>query len=86
MCACVSVRVRVRVRVRVCVCVCVRVYQFGAPSRCQLFVGGRAAGGARTVMHFDQYDNIFMQLAGRKTFLLFDPLQTGRLAPYPVRS
>lgn len=58
--------------------------RFGPAARCQLFVGGRCAAGARTVMHFDQYDNIFMQLAGRKTFLLFDPLQTGKLAPYPI--
>ena len=57
---------------------------FGPPARCQLFVGASAAAGARTVTHFDQYDNVFLQLAGRKTFLLFDPLQTGALAPYPI--
>lgn len=57
---------------------------FGAPARCQLFVGADAAAHARTVLHFDQYDNIFMQLSGRKTFLLFDPLQTGCLGPYPI--
>ena len=58
--------------------------RFGAPARCQLFVGTAAAGGARTTMHYDQYDNIFLQLAGRKTFLLFDPLQSGRLGMYPI--
>ena len=57
---------------------------FGPPSRCQLFVGASAAAYARTVLHFDQYDNCFMQLSGRKTFLLFDPLQSGRLYPYPI--
>ena len=58
--------------------------RFGAPARCQLFVGAAAAAGARTVLHYDQYDNVFLQLSGRKTFLLFDPLQTGKLAPYPI--
>ena len=35
-------------------------------------------------LHFDQYDNFYLQLAGTKTFRLFDPAQSGRLAPYPV--
>ena len=35
-------------------------------------------------LHFDQYDNFYLQLAGTKTFRLFDPSQSGRLAPYPV--
>jgi hypoxia-inducible factor 1-alpha inhibitor (HIF hydroxylase) len=58
--------------------------KFGMPSRAQLFVGTAAAAHARTVLHFDQYDNVFMQLSGRKTFLLFDPLQSGSLYPYPI--
>lgn len=57
---------------------------FGRPERCQLFVGANAAAHARTQLHFDQYDNCFMQLSGRKTFLLFDPLQSGRIYPYPI--
>jgi hypoxia-inducible factor 1-alpha inhibitor (HIF hydroxylase) len=57
---------------------------FGPPQRCQLFVGAKAADHARTVLHFDQYDNCFMMLSGRKTFLLFDPTQTGRLHAYPI--
>ncbi|EOD31469.1 hypothetical protein EMIHUDRAFT_314391 [Emiliania huxleyi CCMP1516] len=65
----------------------------GAWTVCQLFVGSAATGGARTrlhsleaehVLHFDQYDNFYLQLAGTKTFRLFDPSQSGRLAPYPV--
>ncbi|EOD20080.1 hypothetical protein EMIHUDRAFT_451080 [Emiliania huxleyi CCMP1516] len=43
--------------------------------------------GAWTVcqlLHFDQYDNFYLQLAGTKTFRLFDPSQSGRLAPYPA--
>ena len=45
-----------------------RAGRFGPPARCQLFVGASAAANARTVLHFDQYDNVFMQLSGRKTF------------------
>jgi hypoxia-inducible factor 1-alpha inhibitor (HIF hydroxylase) len=62
----------------------VQAGSFGQPSRCQLFVGADAAAHARTVLHFDQYDNIFMQLSGEKTFLLFDPLQSGKICPYPI--
>eukprot|EP00967_Tisochrysis_lutea_P090929 scaffold130278_cov35-Tisochrysis_lutea.AAC.1 len=51
---------------------------------CQLFVGNSATAGARTRMHFDQYDNFYLQISGTKTFRLFDPTQTGNLAPYPV--
>lgn len=58
--------------------------RFGPAQRCQLFVGAAAAAHARTVLHFDQYDNVFIQLSGRKTFLLFDPAQSGCLAPYPI--
>ena len=45
--------------------------RFGPPQRAQLFVGAAAAAHARTVLHYDQYDNVFMQLSGEKTFLLF---------------
>ena len=48
-----------------------------------LFVGGRTAGGARTRLHFDQVDNIYLQVSGVKRFRIFDPSQAGALAPYP---
>ena len=35
--------------------------RFGPWQRCQLFVGTAAAGGARTNLHFDQYDNLLFQ-------------------------
>ena len=62
----------------------VQTGRFGPPSRCQLFVGAASAAGARTALHFDQYDNVFVQIAGSKTFVLFDPYQSGHLYPYPV--
>jgi len=58
--------------------------RFGPPARAQLFLGTGAAANARTILHFDQYDNMFMQLAGRKTFILYDPLEGGHLYPFPV--
>ena len=48
-----------------------------------LFVGGRTAGGARTRLHFDQVDNLYLQVSGVKRFRIFDPRQSGCLAPYP---
>jgi hypoxia-inducible factor 1-alpha inhibitor (HIF hydroxylase) len=51
---------------------------------CQLFVGNSATAGAHTRMHFDQYDNFYLQVSGTKTFRLFDPTQAGHLSPYPV--
>eukprot|EP00966_Prymnesium_polylepis_P136417 3152114-Prymnesium_polylepis.1 len=50
----------------------------------QLFVGTAAAESARTNLHFDQYDNIFMQLSGTKSFLLIPPSESGNLYPYPI--
>ena len=57
---------------------------FGPWQRCQLFVGSAAAQGARSILHFDQYDNLFVQLSGTKRFRIFDPQQTAALYPYPV--
>ena len=34
-------------------------------------------------MHFDQVDNLYLQLAGTKRFRIFPPGQTGALYPYP---
>ncbi|KAL1519642.1 hypothetical protein AB1Y20_023153 [Prymnesium parvum] len=56
---------------------------FGPWQRCQLFVGS-ATVGARSILHFDQYDNLFLQIAGEKRFRIFDPDQTGCLYPYPI--
>ena len=39
---------------------------FGPWQRCQLFVGAEAAAGARSILHFDQYDNLFLQVFGRQ--------------------
>lgn len=36
-------------------------------------------------MHFDQVDNVFLQVSGRKAFLLFEPRAGARgLYPFPV--
>ena len=48
-----------------------------------LFVGAKSAGGARTRLHFDQVDNVYLQVAGTKRFRIFDPAQGARLGPYP---
>ena len=49
-----------------------------------LFVGcGRSAAGARTRLHFDQVDNLYLQVAGVKRFRVFDPSQGASLASYP---
>jgi hypoxia-inducible factor 1-alpha inhibitor (HIF hydroxylase) len=57
---------------------------FGAWQRSQLFVGGSSARGARSILHFDQYDNLFVQISGSKRFKIYDPQQTRNLYPYPV--
>ena len=57
---------------------------FGLLQRCQLFIGGKAAEGARSILHFDQYDNLFVQISGTKTFILYDPQQTKHLYAYPI--
>ncbi|KAL1530629.1 hypothetical protein AB1Y20_001529 [Prymnesium parvum] len=49
-----------------------------------LFVGGDAAASARTLLHYDQVDNLYLQVSGRKTFIIFDPTQTPLLYPFPV--
>ena len=40
--------------------------------------------GAVTSLHFDHYDNLYMQLRGRKRFVLFAPLQAAHLYPFPL--
>lgn len=57
---------------------------FGPWQRCQLFIGGASAVGARSILHFDQYDNLFVQIAGTKRFRIFEPQQTRSLYAYPI--
>ncbi|EOD24962.1 hypothetical protein EMIHUDRAFT_443728 [Emiliania huxleyi CCMP1516] len=57
---------------------------FGPWQRCQLFVGGASAAGARSILHFDQYDNLFVQISGWKRFRVYDPQQTRCLYPFPI--
>lgn len=54
----------------------------GPWTRTQLFVGPVGTLGAA---HYDQYDNIFLQVRGSKSVILFDPLRGHRgLCPFPV--
>lgn len=63
---------------------CAAAGRFGTWVRCQLFIGAEAAAGARSILHFDQYDNLFVQIAGTKRFRIFDPAQSASLYSYPV--
>jgi hypothetical protein len=45
-----------------------------------LFVGGRSAAGARTRLHFDQVDNVYLQVRGYSLWILFQPA----FAPSPL--
>lgn len=54
---------------------------FGHWSRSQLFVG---PSESLSPVHYDQYDNIYMQVSGEKHFLLFDPRAAEGLYPFPV--
>lgn len=40
--------------------------------------------GAATPAHYDLYHNMYLQLEGRKRFLLFPPAQWQQLYPYPL--
>jgi hypothetical protein len=39
-------------------------------------------GGSTTPLHFDLYDNYFIQMYGKKTFYLFNPFDLTNLYPY----
>lgn len=54
---------------------------FGHWSRSQLFVG---PSESLSPCHYDQYDNIFLQVAGHKHILLFEPGAAEGLYPFPV--
>ena len=58
--------------------------KFGEWRVSQLFVGTRATAGARSTLHFDHNDNLFLQISGRKRFKLFAPTEGGNLYAYPV--
>ena len=49
----------------------------------QIFVGTAAAAGARSTLHMDQDDNMFVQVAGTKHFRIFPPESAGDLYAYP---
>ena len=56
--------------------------QMGRYTRTAIFA---SAAGAVTQLHYDHYDNIYLQLRGRKRFVLLDPIQGGSAAyPYPM--
>eukprot|EP00966_Prymnesium_polylepis_P285366 6591888-Prymnesium_polylepis.2 len=56
---------------------------FGRLGLSQLYVGTPATSGARSLLHFDNNENIFVQLAGSKRFRLFVPTEAGNLYAYP---
>ena len=56
---------------------------FGRWRVSQLFVGTEATSGARSFIHFDHNDNIFLQIAGSKRFRLFAPTEAGNLYAFP---
>lgn len=58
--------------------------RFGQWRLSQLFVGTRATVGARSTLHIDQNDNLFVQIAGTKRLRLFPPTEGGNLYAYPV--
>ena len=40
--------------------------------------------GAVTSLHYDHYDNLYLQVRGRKRFVLFAPLEARGVCPFPV--
>ena len=57
---------------------------FGPFRKSQLFVGTQATSGARSTLHFDQMENLFLQVKGRKRFRIYAPEEAGNLYAYPV--
>lgn len=55
----------------------------GKFERSQLFVGTSATSGARSTLHFDQMDNLYLQLSGTKRFRLYEPTEAGHLYAWP---
>jgi hypothetical protein len=51
----------------------------------QLFVGTPGTVGARTTCHHDHHDNLYLQIAGRKRFVIYPPSESGCLYPFPVQ-
>ena len=59
----------------------VRAGGFGRYTRTALFA---SVPGAVTRLHYDHYDNLYVQLRGRKRFVLLAPLQAKGLYPFPM--
>ena len=59
----------------------VREGNMGRYTRTALFA---SVPGAVTRLHYDHYDNIYLQLKGRKRFVLLEPLQARGLYPFPL--
>ena len=60
----------------------VELGELGAVKKMQLFCSG---GGAVTSCHYDQSQNLFLQLEGVKRFVLFPPLVgAAAFAPFPI--
>ena len=49
--------------------------------RSQLFIG---PNDSLSPCHYDQYDNLFLQVLGRKHFLLMEPSAAEGLFPFPL--
>lgn len=61
-----------------------RAGNFGPWHVSQLFVGTRGTDRARSMLHFDHNDNLFLQVSGVKTFKLYEPTEAGHLYAYPT--
>ena len=53
----------------------------GSYSRTAFFA---SSPGAVTRLHYDHYDNIYLQLRGHKRFVVFPPLEARGLYPFPL--
>ena len=54
---------------------------FGRYTRTAFFA---SCPGAVSRLHYDHYDNIYVQLRGRKRFVLLEPTQAAGLYPFPM--
>mmetsp|Transcript_14464 Transcript_14464/g.31327 ORF Transcript_14464/g.31327 Transcript_14464/m.31327 type:complete len:369 (-) Transcript_14464:408-1514(-) len=55
--------------------------KWGLPESNELFIGMK---GATTPCHFDEQENLFFQVRGRKRFVLFPFVDYNKLYPFPV--
>ena len=54
---------------------------FGRYTRTAFFA---SVPGAVTRLHYDHYDNVYVQLRGRKRFVLLEPLEAAAVYPFPL--